>query len=233
MRDEVGAGVEHALGVIEIEEMDRDAQPLRVRLLDDRAIDVRRHLGRPRIVDADLDDVDFHRRVAVDERARLFGRLGIEHRTGDEQPRAIERGRALIIADSESRRLIVPEREHRRHAVRGVCVEVAKDVRGGIVALRQRFGVADMAVRVDEARNHRLAGERDALRAAGNRHARGRTDRRDPAVVDENRRVVDRRTIGSVDHAGADEGDVSGRRAGRRPRYECQGGERPACCFHP
>ena len=54
-------GVEQRLGVGEVEEMCGDTKPALVRLVDDRAVDLGRHLGSGAevVVDADLDDVHF------------------------------------------------------------------------------------------------------------------------------------------------------------------------------
>src|SRR5262249_37772037 len=105
----------------------------------------------------------------------------------------------------------------RRDAVGCVGLEVARDVRGGVVTLLEPLGVADVPVRVDEAGNHRFAVERHALGAAGHlRAARGR-DADDLAVADDDDRVVHRWTIGAVDDAGAGERrDAAGRLGGQR-----------------
>ena len=109
--DEVRTRVQHRLGIVEIKEVHGDAQPFLVRLVDDRLVDLRRHLRRRAevVVDADLDDVHLHRRIFVHERDRVGGGYWFEHRSGDEQPRAIERRRPLRISCGDARCLIVAE----------------------------------------------------------------------------------------------------------------------------
>jgi hypothetical protein len=69
-----------------------------VRLVDDRAVDLGRHLwrGAEVVVDADLDDVHFLGGNVRDLLPRVVWCLGIEHRPGDEHPRPIERGGILL-----------------------------------------------------------------------------------------------------------------------------------------
>jgi hypothetical protein len=130
--DEVGAGVEHRLRVLEVEEMHGDAHVLLVRFVDHGLVDLRRHLlrGAEVVVHADLHDVGFHRRHFADLFARLVGRLRRENRTRDIQARPIERRDVLRIARLEAGFLVVAERVDRRDAVGGVGAKIAQHVVG-------------------------------------------------------------------------------------------------------
>ena len=175
--------------------MHGDAQPLLVRLVDDGAVDLGRHLGRRAevVVDADLHDVDFHRRVLVDQLARFFDRLRREHRPGDEEARAIERRRFLAVPRRDAGRLVVAEREDRRDAVGRVRPQILLDVLGGVFPCLEAHGIADVAVRVDQSGDDGLAGERHALGAGRDGDARRRADGDDASVAHEDGGVVDRR----------------------------------------
>ena len=209
MRDEVDAGTEERLRVVEVEDVGRDAQAVLVRLIDHGRRRLERHLGRRAevVVDANLDEIRFHRGDAIDFLARGLGRGRVDHRAGDKEARAIERGRRLRVAKLEPGLSVAPEAHDRRDPVARVAAELIEQVGLG-VELRARLQparVADVAVRVDHPRHHRPAGEiddrvagmnlngaipnrRDAPVAA---HADVTARRDDPAVAIDDPRVVE------------------------------------------
>ena len=88
----------------------------------------------------------------------------------------------------------------------GVEAQVAHHVLGGVAVALKTNRAADVSVGVHQARDHRLAGERDALGAGGHGHGRRRAGGDDLAVAHDQRGVVDRRAVGAVDEARAGEG---------------------------
>ena len=126
VRDVVGSRVEQRLGVGEVEEVRGDAQPSLVRLVDDGAIDLGRHLGRRAkvVVDADLDDVHLLIRDAGNLRACFVRRVGRQHRPGEKHASVVERRCRLRRSRREYRRGLATEAEDSRDAVRGVRAEI-------------------------------------------------------------------------------------------------------------
>ncbi len=98
VREDVHLLVQQPLGILQIEQVRRDPEPPLVRLLDERAVHLRRHVHRT-AGDVDLDDVGLLIGVAVDGRAGFLCRLQIpDARAGDEYSRSIERRGCLRFA---------------------------------------------------------------------------------------------------------------------------------------
>ncbi len=196
------------LGIVEIEDVRRDAQPARMRLLDDRPVDLGRHLGRGAqiVVDANLDDVGPRRRHARHGLTSLAGRPGGDDVAGHEDTRTVERRHRLLVACLKRRRLFSAEAPHRRDAVTREDAELPQRVCGGVRARAQPVDVGDVGVRGEQAGEHELAGEVGGPRPWRNLHVARSTDGLDSPRTDQDRRVVDRRRPGDAHQAGADKG---------------------------
>ena len=205
MRDEVTAGGENSSGILQIENVRRDLQPLRVRLIDHRAVHLCRHLlaGAEIVVDTNFDQVGLHRLDAVDGAPSCL-RIGRRnHGPCDKEARDT---RCLLVTNLNARWTIPAEAEHGRDAVARVDAELMLDVLGG-VELRaglEPSHVVDVAVRVDHPRHDRPAGDVDACRGRGDFDARRRPDRGNLSVLHDHHRVVDWRRCRTVDDPGAD-----------------------------
>ena len=197
--------------------MRRDAQLVLVRFRDHRFVDLLRHLARRAeiVVDANLDEVRLRRRHTPDHLTRRFRCVTGDDGSGDEQARVPERRHVLRVANLEAFLPIAAQAEHRGDAVPPVHAELRQHVlariqlRPGLHAAR----VADVAVRVDQAGDDRLASEIVTRRIRGNLHARARPDLLDASGPNEHHPIVNRRITRVGNDARAGEClDTAGRR---------------------
>src|SRR5206468_9713783 len=112
---------------------------------------------------------------------------------------AVEGRRALAAARGERGRLIAAEAHDGRDAVRRIQTEIAHDVLGRVASALKASGVADVAVRVDETGDHRLAADRYG--PGSGRHYDVLAGGDNTSFAYDDRRVVDRRALGAVDQA--------------------------------
>ena len=223
VREDVDAGAQQILGVAQIGGVDRHPKPVLVRLVDDRAVQIRRELldGTAAVVDPGLDDPhapgdellhggpgalgcgDRERRlphvVGADLRQRRQPSPG-----GEESSRVgMLSGEDLV---AQLKRQLAEVAAHRlagRNAEIREPAHVVEDVLARVVggAARQVLHVADVRVPIDERGDHRLAGQVDAGRTRGRRHLATPPDAREPASLDEKGRVLDRARAVAGDQA--------------------------------
>ena len=226
VRQEIHAGLQERFRVGQIEHVRCDTQVARVRLLDDRAKDLRLHLlGRAEVVvHADLDPVGVEVRRDIEGRTGLM-RIGRrDHRPRQEDARASEIRRALRVARAEARLPIAAQTHDRRHAIPRVEAKLPGDVLSGVELRRalQAARVADVPVRVHETGDHRAPAQVDSRRALWHGDVGGRSDRDNPPVLDDENGMGDGRRTSAVDERGASERlDAGGR---RRRRWRLRGG---------
>ena len=139
---------------------------------------------------------------------RDAARTGIGHGEPASR-RAQERGAghglgAELIADVAR---IGAGRHHRADAVVGVLFQLVDDVLARVVGLLEGDVLLepDVAVRVDEGRNHGLAAQVDAQGAGGRLNLAPLSDLDDLVSLDEKGGVLDRRFVAVGDQAGARE----------------------------
>ena len=118
-------------------------------------------------------------------------RPGAVDQSREEQIRTVDLPGANRVSHRDEQR---PLRAHVAHR---------RDARGEI--RRNPLDLVQMRVVVPQARDDRLARDVDAARALRNRRARARPGGDDATVVDDDRRVRDRRRAGRVDQRRADE----------------------------
>ena len=210
VRQQVGAGREEALGVVEIVEMRGQPQAPFVRGVDDRLVRLGGHLGaRPQVVvDADLHDVG----AELDGRVGLFLRL-FRRRAGgdvprDEQARVVQAGiRPLPVPDRDAGGTVAAEAEDGGDAVTRVETELMLDVllrvEGGIRL--EAAHVVHVSVGVDEARHEGSAADVDLLGVRRHLDGVAGPDRLDAAVANHQHAVLDGRGPRAVDDPGAHE----------------------------
>ena len=105
VRDEVDAGAEQRLRVVEIEDVRRDAQPVLVRLIDHgrRTTSSGIFVVVPRLSSTRILMRSGFIAATRSTSLRAASAVGrVDHRTGDEEPRAVERGRRLRVAQLET-----------------------------------------------------------------------------------------------------------------------------------
>jgi hypothetical protein len=145
---DIDAGLDQRLGVVEIEHMRRDPQFLLVRLVDHRLLHARVHLHRHRavkVVDPDLDQIGMTRRAFDHGGARLVGRryaiqilrsrfdrwgavVHADAAVGAEQISARCASRMQLGLECIERGAIEAERCDRQHAIRFELHELSLDV---------------------------------------------------------------------------------------------------------
>ena len=199
--------------------MRRDTKLALVRLLDDRTIDLRRHLGRGAeiVVDPDLDHVRLALGDFRNHLPRLIGRLRRDDISGDVQPRPVQRRRVLRVACIEGRSLFAAQTPHRRHAISGEHAKLAKRVRIRVGARLAALDVGDVDVRGDQTGDHELTLECRCARIFRDGHGVRSAHARDPAVPDHHDGVLDA-CAGSVEQRGAREHLGAGRLTAVRRR---------------
>jgi len=222
--DEVGAGAQHTLGVVEVVDVSRDPQATFVGLIDDGLIHGRRHPGRRAevVVHPDLHEVGPHRRDLVDLEPRLLRRRGHDHRARDADPRPVQGWRVVGVTGAKAGRRVAAEAVDGGDAVPGVKAQLPEDVlrRVQLGARSQPHHVPDVAVGVDQARDHRLGGQVDALGPVRDSNARARSHGLDPAAAHDDDGALGRGPAGAVDQPRAHEGLHAGRGGGIGSRGE-------------
>ena len=218
--DEVGAGLQQPLGVVEVVEVRGQLQAALVGRVDDRPVDFRRHLlgGAEVVVDPDLDEVDVHVGRRVHPLRRLLGGVGDDDRTGHAQPRVGQAG-TLAVAHRDALGAVAAETGDGGHAVARVERELARHV---LLCIEGRVGlqpanVVDVPVRVDQPRRHRPAGQIHRRGVLGRGDFAARPDRLDDAVPHHDRAALDGAAVPD-DQARAGEGGQSRRRLDRLRR---------------
>ena len=131
-------------------------------------------------------------------------------------------------------------REHGDDTVIGIALQVIDVI--GACEIRFRHGAGDgieeawMAVRIDDARHHSLAGEVDARGAGRHRHLAAAADLRDPRTLDDEDGIFDWRAAVAGDEPRAFIGrDGLGLALSRNRRHQDEGGKngQHAIKIHP
>jgi hypothetical protein len=217
------ASLDQELGVGEVEHVRHRMQPELFGLVCRGGKHFRRELrGAPvAVVDPDFHEIGLERRKLAHGGARLL-RVGhgkrhvVARRVGRPRARKSEpapdrenaRGiRDLLLAQLECEVAeIGAGRDHRDHAVIGVALEVIDVIFTREVLFRHRAGdhveEARMAVGVDDARDHGLAGKIDSRPTGRRRNVALAADLRDPVADNEERGILNRRRAVSGDKLG-------------------------------
>ena len=188
--------------------MRRRPQPPLVRLIDEGAIHLRRHVTGV-AVDVHLDAVNLQVGIAIRPLPRFLRRFRVSHaRRRDIDPGAIQDTPLLLVAQPY-RILKVGLRRPQHERGGDAVVGVQPQLREQLVANRLGGLVGGIHVRVsvDETRNDGPAREIDAGRAGWNRDGGRWTSGFDPAIAHDKRRGLDRRPPRAVDQASTDQRD--------------------------
>ena len=204
---------------IDLPEMGRDREPQHRRLVHQGAQQLRRDLR------VDLDPVGAGDGTLIDRLTRLRaashgrgvgvrGRRAVDHRPRRKHPGPEHRAQVEVILEHERRIVVRVQVAHGRDAPRDVA---------------QSRPPLDVRVRVDQARDDRLADETDALgppRYLNLVHARHGFDM---TVLDEQQCVLDQVPARAVDQRGTLECDhPPARRLAARAEEKNRGGQKPA-----
>jgi hypothetical protein len=227
--------------------MRQHADAVFVCLVDDRAVEIGSELldRAAAVVDPDLDHVDFFGGKLLHVRARLGLRGdaigGVAHgsarsraRHAEAAPcRAKERARrhlrAQLVGEVAARRAGL---EDRGHAVIGEAVERIEEVLARVV-LRpeaQPLAVAHVHMRVDERRDHGLAGEVHMRRAGRDRDRAASANLRDPVAFDHESGILDRCAAVARDEPRAFEYRLRARGRGFRGQHQAGSDQPPPSC---
>jgi hypothetical protein len=113
VRDHVHARGQKPASVLDVEQVRRGSEPALVRLVDERAVDRRRHVVRS-AHDMELDEVDPEIRVAIHAAPDFLGGLDVpQARTGGVHPGPLERATLLFVAQFDRRPGCRPSRGRR------------------------------------------------------------------------------------------------------------------------
>ena len=225
VREHVDAGAKQRFRVTGIRGVHGDTQLVRVRLVDDGSVKIGGELldrAAP-VVDPRLDQRDFPRHQFLHGRARAFGRCHRERRLTHVVRADLDKRRQPAACGQKARRVgvlpgedlvpdlkrqlteVAPHRLARGNTEVREPVHVVEDVFPRVVGgtTRQVLHVADVRVAVDEGRNDRLAAQIDAGGTRRRRNLAPASDAREPGVLDEKRRVFNRRVAVARDEARA------------------------------
>ena len=142
------------------------------------------------VVHPDLDDVRLHGGDAIDFLSRGLRSRRRDDGAGHEDPRAVETGLILAVAQREAGGPVASQAHDGRHAIARIAAKLRDEVRLGVElrAALETLRVGHVAVRVHEAWNDGAARQIDRLGAR--RHGRRRAGRDDTAVTDDENALV-------------------------------------------
>ena len=242
----VGPGFHHGLLIGQRRRVRVDQHLVCVRLVDDSGVDVGRHLRvrAAAVVHPDLHAPDVFGRHPGDRRARLpggrdlvdgvqrrspFAQHGVgtaasrRHAGHEEEARRRRKLAGLLVLLKLERGVgrAAADRLRRAHAVERCALQMVQNVLRRVVggAPARVALVADVHVDVDHRRHDALAGQIHACRTARRRHRAAPSDDGDPAVLDDECAVFDRRAAVADDQPGA----LEQHRAGGTGRLDGRG----------
>ena len=227
MRKCVDAGAQKSLGVFEGEDVGRDAQPVLMGLVDDRAVKLRRELADRAVpvVHPNLDEVNLSGGELLHSLASV---RDVRDPVGSFRPAGLGHGDAAacgaetrgvgddFVAHLEGHvRVVLAQAHHHADSV----VRLALQLLDEHLAIGRHVGV-----RVNDRRHDRLAAQVHTARAGRNLHLAGSAHLRETGPVNDEGGVLDGRAAIADDESGAfEDRHVCGLGCDRRrPRREEQ-----------